>query len=170
MKWFERNFDFSFDTDMADTICHRLRHTPAKLQQLIATATEDELDFKPNNKWSVKEQVGHLTILEALWRARLNDFNEGKPELTPADLDNKATDAANFNQYHVAALLDHFVKERTATLALISTIDIRDPNLTSMHPRLKSPMRIIDHLYFVAEHDDHHYGVIKEMVAGLRGR
>jgi hypothetical protein len=26
----------------------------------------------------------------------------------------------------------------------------------SLHPRLKTPMRLVDHLYFVAEHDDHH--------------
>jgi uncharacterized damage-inducible protein DinB len=168
MKWFERNFDFSFDTSMADTVCHRLRHAPARLQLLIAGTTEEDLNFKPNNKWSIKEQVGHLTILEGLWRARLNDFNEGKTELTPADLDNKATDAANFNQYHATALLDQFLKERTATLALISTIDIRDVKQTSLHPRLKSPMRIVDHLFFVAEHDDHHYTSIHEIITQLK--
>jgi hypothetical protein len=26
---------------------------------------------------------------------------------------------------------------------------------TMLHPRLKQPMRLVDHLYFVAEHDDH---------------
>jgi hypothetical protein len=28
----------------------------------------------------------------------------------------------------------------------------------SLHPRLKIPVRIIDLVYFVAEHDDHHLG------------
>jgi hypothetical protein len=32
------------------------------------------------------------------------------------------------------------------------------------HPRLKVPMRLVDHLYFVAEHDDHHLARIFELV------
>jgi hypothetical protein len=30
----------------------------------------------------------------------------------------------------------------------------------ALHPRLKTPMRLVDHLYFVAEHDDHHLAYI----------
>jgi hypothetical protein len=33
-----------------------------------------------------------------------------------------------------------------------------------LHPRLKQPMRLVDHLYFVAEHDDHHLARIWEMI------
>jgi hypothetical protein len=32
------------------------------------------------------------------------------------------------------------------------------------HPRLKRLMRLVDHLYFVAEHDDHHLARIWELV------
>jgi len=32
------------------------------------------------------------------------------------------------------------------------------------HPRLKVPMRLVDHLYFVAEHDDHHLARIEELI------
>jgi hypothetical protein len=33
-----------------------------------------------------------------------------------------------------------------------------------LHPRLKQPMRLVDHLYFVAEHDDYHLARIWEMI------
>jgi hypothetical protein len=36
------------------------------------------------------------------------------------------------------------------------------------HPRLKTPMRLADHLYFVAEHDDHHLARIWELVTDAR--
>jgi hypothetical protein len=36
------------------------------------------------------------------------------------------------------------------------------------HPRLKTPMRLVDHLYFVAEHDDHHLARIWELVNTAR--
>jgi hypothetical protein len=32
------------------------------------------------------------------------------------------------------------------------------------HPRLKTPMRLVDHLFFVAEHDDHHLARIWELL------
>jgi hypothetical protein len=41
----------------------------------------------------------------------------------------------------------------------MTRLDQMEPALfsrTMLHPRLKQPMRLVDHLYFVAEHDDHH--------------
>jgi len=35
-----------------------------------------------------------------------------------------------------------------------------------LHPRLKQPMRLVDHLYFVAEHDDHHLAKIWGLITG----
>jgi hypothetical protein len=31
---------------------------------------------------------------------------------------------------------------------------------------MKKPMRLVDHLYFVAEHDDHHLAWIWQMMSG----
>ncbi len=36
--------------------------------------------------------------------------------------------------------------------------------LTSVHPRLGHPMRLLDSLYFVAEHDDHHITKISTLL------
>jgi len=35
---------------------------------------------------------------------------------------------------------------------------------TLLHPRLRTPMRLLDHLHFVAEHDDHHLAKIRELM------
>jgi hypothetical protein len=37
-------------------------------------------------------------------------------------------------------------------------------SLLSVHPRLQQPMRLIDALYFVAEHDDHHIARISGLL------
>jgi uncharacterized damage-inducible protein DinB len=34
----------------------------------------------------------------------------------------------------------------------------------SVHPRLNQPMRLIDSLYFVAEHDDHHIAAMSNLL------
>jgi hypothetical protein len=31
------------------------------------------------------------------------------------------------------------------------------------HPRLNAPMRLVDHVYFICEHDDHHFARIWEL-------
>lgn len=39
-----------------------------------------------------------------------------------------------------------------------------DLERSARHPRLGSPMRVIDLAYFVAEHDDHHMARLRELV------
>lgn len=162
-KWFDRKFDFSFNADQYAAVYNRLKEAPAMLKQLISGLPEDVLIHQPDGKWSVKEHTGHLSVLEPIWRIRFHDILENKPVLTPADLDNKATFEAAFNKHTIASLLDRFAEERNATLTLLNSIDVQDDTHTSMHPRLQQPMRIIDLVYFVAEHDDHHISMIREI-------
>jgi hypothetical protein len=38
-----------------------------------------------------------------------------------------------------------------------------------LHPRLKKPMRLVDHLHFAAEHDDHHLAKIWDLITKQLG-
>jgi len=163
-KWFDRKFDLNFDTEKYTAIHSRLEQAPDTLGQIVAHLPEDILVYKPEGKWSIKEQIGHLSVLEPIWRIRFQDIREEKPRLTPADLDNRATSEAGFNDYTLSSLLEKFATERKATLSLLNGIDALDITKTSLHPRLQQPMRIIDLAYFVAEHDDHHISCIRELI------
>lgn len=163
-KWFDRKFDFSFGIDEYPAIYKRLQQAPDMLAAILPNTPDHILSHQPNSKWSVKEHVGHLSILEPLWRARMHDIIEKKPGLTPTDLNNNATAEAGFNKYSIAALLRNFIEERRKTLSLLDSIIIADHTHTSMHPRMHQPMRMIDILYFTAEHDDHHMAVIRELI------
>lgn len=165
-KWFERKFDFSFEVDEYTTIYQRLQQAPAVLETVLRNIPEQKLTYKPDGNWSIKEHAGHLSVLEPLWRARIQDIIEKKPTLTPTDLNNSATDEAGFNQFDITALLQRFTEERRQTLSLLESINIHDHTHTSLHPRMQQPMRMIDILYFTAEHDDHHITVIREIIKG----
>lgn len=162
-KWFEREFDLHFGPDRYVSIYERLKGAPEKLGRLLDDLPEEVLLLKPGGKWSIKEHTGHLSVLEPLWRIRFQDIREGRPVLTVADLNNTATSEAGFNSYPVAALVEQFAAERNATLSLLNGIDVMDEDHTSLHPRLRQPMRIIDLAYFVAEHDEHHMAAILDM-------
>jgi uncharacterized damage-inducible protein DinB len=162
--WFERKFDFSFPVELYPNLVTRLRGTPARLEETLRSHPSENLLRKAPGKWSAQEHAGHLADLEPLWLARVENFTAGGTELTIADLKNQKTHEANHNARPLDQILSDF---RKARLALVNRAEALDPELfrrTMLHPRLKKPMRLVDHLYFVAEHDDHHLAVIWELI------
>jgi uncharacterized damage-inducible protein DinB len=162
--WFERKFDFTFPVEQYPNLCVRLRGTPARLEEMVSGVLREVLLGKPGDKWSAQEHAGHLLDLEALWMARVDDFLTDRDTLTVADLSNRKTHEANHNARQLTEILGEF---RRARLRLVDRIEKFEPALfarSMLHPRLKQPMRLVDHLYFVAEHDDHHLARIWEMI------
>lgn len=162
--WFERRFDFTFSIELFPNLCTRLRGTPARLEDIVRAASRETLVQKPGDAWSAQEHVGHLADLEPLWLARVDDFASERQELTAADLSNRKTNEANHNGRLVEEILGEFRRARADLMERIEATDVREHAHTMLHPRLKTPMRMVDHLYFAAEHDDHHLAHIWEML------
>ena len=166
--WFERKFEFSIPMNLLPNLCARLRGTPARLEEALRGRSRTILTTKPQDKWSMQEHAGHLLDLEPLWMARVDDYVAASEQLTVADLTNRKTDEANHNARPLEQILTEF---RAARESLLKHVDELDASLFARavpHPRLKTPMRLIDHLYFVAEHDAHHLARIWEMVNAVR--
>jgi uncharacterized damage-inducible protein DinB len=163
--WFERKFDFSFPVELYPNLCARLRGTPARLDETFAGKSREVVTAKPQGKWSAQEHAGHLLDLEALWLARVEDYVAGSAQLSVADLQNRATDEANFNAWPLEKILAQFRAARANLLGRVEKLDRALFAQTIIHPRLKRPMRLVDHLFFVAEHDDHHLAKIWEMLS-----
>jgi uncharacterized damage-inducible protein DinB len=166
--WFERKFQFSFPVEVYPNLCARLRGTPARLEEALRGRSCKTLISKAQEKWSAQEHAGHLLDLEALWLARVEDYVVASEHLTATDLRNRKTDEADHNARPVEQILAEF---RAARERLLKRVDELDSSLFARaipHPRLKTPMRLVDHLYFVAEHDDHHLARIWELVSAVR--
>jgi uncharacterized damage-inducible protein DinB len=163
LKWFERKFEFGYPVELLPNLYSRLRGTPARLEELLHHRTAEQLTRKPDGKWSAQEHAGHLLDLEPLWLMRLDDFFNAA-QLTAADLANRVTDGANHNAHALAEILAGFRAARVRLLIHASQLDVASSARTLQHPRLKASMRAIDHLYFVAEHDDHHLAQIERLV------
>jgi len=159
-QWFERKFEFGFSADLYPNLCIRLRGTPARLEELFRSRPREILIHRNNEKWSAQEQAGHLLDLEPLWSERVDDFAKNGQNLTPADLQNRKTHEANHNTRDIVDLLDEFRIARKALVEKLATLKQEQFAQTLIHPRLQQPFRLVDHLYFVAEHDDHHLAKI----------
>jgi uncharacterized damage-inducible protein DinB len=166
--WFERKFEFLFPVELHPNLRARLRGTPARLEEALRGRSHKILIRKASEKWSAQEHAGHLLDLEPLWLARVGDYVADRAQLTAADLKNRKTDEANHNLRPLEQIFNEF---RAARERLLKSVDGLDASLFARaipHPRLKTPMRLVDHLYFAAEHDDHHLARIWELVNALR--
>ena len=163
--WFERKFEFTFPVSQYPSLCVRLRGTPVRMEEMLRDVPQEVLVRKPEGKWSAKEHAGHLLDLESLWSARVSDFLSDEETLSAADLTNRKTHEANHNGREIRGLLAEFRDLRMGLLSRLAALDEAAFERTLLHPRLKQPMRLVDHLYFVAEHDDHHLAKVWELIS-----
>lgn len=169
-EWFKRKFPVIDDNGILPSIIERLSGTPARIEEMVNGFKPGLLIWKPNEKWTIKEQIGHLSDLEPLWLGRLDDLNAGLVELRAADLTNQRTHTANHNETAVKTLLKQFREQRQRFVNELMGLNDEQLLNSSLHPRLKTQMRIIDLAYFVAEHDDHHLASIREISSTAQGR
>ncbi len=159
-EWFKRKFNQTLDPETLPNILERLSGTPARIEEKIRSIDATYYDLKLDDQWSIKENTGHLSDLEPLWMARIEDLVDKREILTEADLSNQKTHQANHNQRSIKELLDEFRGLRGQHMAKLTALNSPDLEKFSLHPRLNTPMRIIDLAFFVAEHDDHHLAQI----------
>ena len=158
-KWFDRQFPIIHDNGLLPSIIERLEGTGARMYSKVQT-----IDFnharENKDRWSINKEIGHLLDLESLWLERANQILNNNPALATADLTNKKTNDANHDDRNAMDLVTEFSKTRQRFVALLRNAKDADLEKSSVHPRLGTPMKLVDLAYFVAEHDDHHLAKI----------
>ena len=166
IEWVKRRFDHQLTPNHFPAVLDRFRAGPSRLDAMswlpkaIRTA-------KPDGKWSIQEHVGHLLDLEELGEQRLADFIARVPVLSAADMSNRKTHEANHNTAEWWELLESF---RAARSSLCDKLEALPPEIiahVAEHPRLKRPMNVAEWVFFMCEHDDHHFFRIRELVGPL---
>jgi hypothetical protein len=164
-RWLEREFDFELPLEERGALLERMRAVPDRLEAATRGLSRAALTARHDGTWSIQENVGHLLDLEALMAARLDDFLAEREVLTPADVTNPATEAADHNSKDLATLLATFRREREDLVRRVEALQPSDFARTALHPRLHTPMRVLDWMLFTAEHDDHHLARIDDLKA-----
>lgn len=165
-EWFNRHFPPIQDNGLFPGILERLDGTPARLYSKIAKMNTTSLTGAAPGQWSIQKEIGHLIDLEPLWLERALQILEGQAHLKTADLSNQKTHHTDHDAVPVQDLLRHFDTERQKLLLALRQTTDQDLTHSALHPRLGTPMRLIDLAFFVAEHDDHHLAQITVLAAG----
>ncbi|MGN6392604.1 MAG: DinB family protein [Gemmatimonadales bacterium] len=165
IKWTDRQFAFDFPVETYPELLERLRGTPVRVAERLRTVPRERLVRRSGSAWSMQEHAGHLADLdERLFLPRLDEYEFKVATLRAADMTNRATEEANHN----AATLEAVLAELAASRARVMTrLEALEPDVfarTALHPRLGRDLRLVDLLYFHAEHDDYHLASITALL------
>ena len=163
IKWTDRKFSFNFPTGIYPEIIERLRGAPARLEEHCRDLSVEFLTNQVDGRWSMQENAGHLLDLESLVQQRLDEYLANAQTLHAADMSNKKTYDASYNQVSAEAILTDFRRLRTVTVQRLDDFDEEVFGRIALHPRLNVDMRLVDMLFFQAEHDDYHLTRISEL-------
>ena len=130
------------------------------MEDAVRGLSREQLIAAPDGKWSIQENAGHLLEEESLFARRLSAYLAGAEALPPASyLDEKLT----HNDRDIVKILSDFRAVRGQQVEQLANLHPGDFARSAWHPRLKVGMRLVDHLVFIAEHDDHHLARIWEL-------
>lgn len=163
IKWTDRRFTFDFPAGIYPEMIERVRGTPARLEELLGGLSPETLTAQVDGRWSMQENAGHLLDLESLVLQRVDEYLAGNATLHAADMSNRKTYEASHNNVPVASILTAFRSIRHELVDRLESLDAEVFARSALHPRLNVSMRLVDMLFFQAEHDDYHLARISEL-------
>jgi DinB superfamily len=170
VTWLSREFSFDLPIRVFPSQLERLRGTPVRAKELITDLPEEMLGARVAAKWSVKEHFGHLADLQRLDEKRLDEFLARIEVLSPADMQNRATEDANYRDVPMSDILARLATGRDHLVERLERLTEEEVGIAAIHPRLRRPMRIVDWVYFVSEHDDHHLALARGVIVKIVDR
>ena len=163
VAWTSRTFTFNLPLEAFRAVVDRLRGTAGRAAE-FSEVSEELLSRRWKERWSAKENLGHLADLQQLDEQRLREYLAGAVALSAADPANHVTEAACHNQVPIVRLVERLRASRLELVRKLEALTEDEIARTAFHPRLQQPMRLLDWAYFVAEHDDHHLSQARQAV------
>ena len=165
IQWSARRFDFTFPVEVRFELLERLRGTPARVADRLRELPPVLVNRRPARGWSPQEHAGHLADLDQqLFLPRLDEYIAKVTTLRAADVTNRQTEAANHNARPLDEVLEHLRRSRATVVGRLESLDGEVFGRVAFHPRLNVPMRLVDMMFFQAEHDDYHLASISELL------
>jgi hypothetical protein len=141
---------------------------PAELKRLLAGVTPDrEGSAYAEGKWSIRQLVGHLGDAERVFGYRAFSISRGERQPLPGFDENLYVEAAGFDEWTLADLVDHFAGLRKANLETLRRVRPREWGQTGTASGAPVTVRAL--AFIMAGHVRHHSNVLRDRY-GLRER
>ena len=162
LSWFERVFTFGLPTGMLPFFIERLEGTAARIESKIKGISEEILSQRLDNKWSIKENIGHLAEVDEVALKRIGEIISGVSPMSRAVFEPQP-----YHEWPINKVFKFFHETRIQNIRRYSDLNPEDLEKSSLHPRLNLMMTPVDLAWFDAEHDDHHLVRINEILSYL---
>ena len=162
LQWFDRVFNFGASKGMLPFYLERLHGTIVRIEKKVQGVSEEVLSARLDNKWSVKENIGHLAEVDEIAHKRISEMISGISPMSPAVFEPKP-----FYEWPISTVIEYFRDNRLRNINRYALLTPDELEKSSEHPRLKMRMTPVDLALFDAEHDDHHLVRVNEIISVL---
>jgi len=114
LDWFERKFTFGLPVGMLPFYLEWLEGTIFRMEIKLHNVSDEILSAKPDGKWSVKQNIGHLAEVDEVANKRIDEIRTGTEKLSPAVFEPK-----DYNPWPIADVLEYFKRTRRDNLLKI---------------------------------------------------
>jgi hypothetical protein len=163
IQWLERKFNFDLPNGMLPFYLERLDGAVTRLEKKLLNVSDKILSERLIDKWSIKQNVGHLAELEEVTLKRIDEILNGISPISSAVFEVKQ----DYNAKNIREVIGYFAGNRAKSIARFKTLSAEELQKSSIHPRLKVPITPLGLAFFHAEHDDHHLVRINEILEAL---
>ncbi len=156
----------SYINKVSDDDVIRFLHDQLKrLIYLFSSVPEEKENYSyAEDKWSIKEVLGHLTDSERVFAYRVLSISRGEKKSLPGFEQNDYVKNANFNNWQLHDLINEFKLQRESNILLFKNLKnevLKNRGIASEHP---VTVRAI--LFIIAGHTEHHLDIIKTKYLG----
>ncbi len=166
VPWNQRQLPFGRGLDELPVLVERVRGTPHRLRALLQHRSPEALSLRISGKWSVMEHLGHLITLQDRFEERVTDFELRRPRLCVIDLSDQDRALTGQRGRSLGDVLEELHLKRKAFLRRVERLSQSSLLHVASHPCKDRPMRPMDMLLWIAEHDDHHLATLRGLVSG----
>ncbi len=137
-----------------------LKKQKADFKKFVEAIPEEKLSYRyEEDKWTIKQILGHINDTERIMTYRALSFSRGERQQIPGFNENEYVANAAFNQRKIADLLKEFGKIRENSVLLIDSFNESMIDKKGNANELLMSVRAI--VYIIAGHLEHHKGVIE---------
>ncbi len=156
-KYFSRYIEYSDRQNVIEL----LKEQKESLLELVKNLSEEQQNFRyAENKWSIKEIIGHLTDTERIFSFRSVSIARGEKACLPGFDEDAYMAMSNFSEQSFESLLTQYRLVRESSIALYESmteeIASRMGNANGFEVSARA------YAWAIAGHEAHHVGVLKE--------
>ncbi|MEZ4756551.1 MAG: DinB family protein [Flavobacteriales bacterium] len=167
--WNERQLTFGRGIDELPLLVERVLGTPARIMLLVQGLPLERISMRVTGRWSVKDHLAHLILLDERMEVRADDLQARRGTLSPIALDDQDRFLSIHRHRPFGDMVEEFRLRRNYLVGRFAQLDASALEHRAEHPCRGMSMSAVDQLLFIAEHDDHHLALMRSAVLAQQG-